>query len=165
MRPLRTLVAAVAAAALVGGAAPLAGAAPKDQLTQSDTDTLLSYAGDTWHSFTAMVDPRTSLPADNIAGNLSAASRSGYTSPTNIGAYLWSTVSAWKLGIIKQSEASDRINATLDMLGWLPRHKASGMFYNWYDPANGKVVTVWPEDGHISSRSCPVWTTAGSPPR
>jgi hypothetical protein len=148
MRLFHTLVAVVAAAALAGGAAPFAGAEPPDQLTRSHTDTLLSYAGDTWHSFTAMVDPRTSLPADNIAGNLSAASRSGYTSPTNIGAYLWSTVSAWKLGIIKQSEATDRINATLDTLGWLPRHKASGMFYNWYDPANGKVVAVWPEDGH-----------------
>src|SRR3982074_3125749 len=92
MRLFRTLVAGIAAAALVGGVAPFAGAAPRDQLTKTDPDTLLRYAGDPWHSFTAMVDPRTSLPADNIAGNLSAASRSGYTSPTNIGGDLWSTL-------------------------------------------------------------------------
>ena len=56
MRLFHTLVAVVAADALGGGAAPFAGAAPPDQLTRSHTDTLLSYAGDTWHSFTAMVD-------------------------------------------------------------------------------------------------------------
>ena len=29
----------------------------------------------------------------------------------------------------------------------LKHHEPSGMFYNWYDEANGDVVTVWPENG------------------
>ena len=39
-----------------------------------------------------MTDPRTGLPADNIPESLAAGDRSGYTSPTNIGGYLWSTI-------------------------------------------------------------------------
>ena len=39
-----------------------------------------------------MTDETTGLPADNIDASLDPATRSGYTSPTNIGAYLWSTV-------------------------------------------------------------------------
>ena len=45
------------------------------------------------------------LPADNISGDLSADSRSGFTSPTNIGAYLWSTVTARDLGLISAEKA------------------------------------------------------------
>jgi hypothetical protein len=146
MRSIRTLV-AVAAAALLSSAAPVASASPQDGFTAADTATMMGYARDTWRSFAAMVDPRTSLPADNIAGDLSPASRSAYTSPTNIGAYLWSTVSARRLGVLDEQEATGRINATLDTLARLPRHQPSGMFYNWYDPASGQVVTVWPEDG------------------
>ena len=48
-----------------------------------------TYLRDTWKSFTAMVDPGTGLVSDNIGGDLSGPTRAGYTSPTNIGAYLW----------------------------------------------------------------------------
>ena len=36
-------------------------------------DTLERYARDTWHSFVAMVEPSTGLPADNIGGDLAPA--------------------------------------------------------------------------------------------
>jgi hypothetical protein len=108
---------------------------------------LKNYATDTWRSFTAMTDERTGLPADNVAGDLDAASRSEYTSPTNIGAYLWSTVAARDIGLITATEARERMSTTLATLGTLERHQDSGMFYNWYDPADGHKLTTWPENG------------------
>jgi hypothetical protein len=60
---------------------------------------------------------------------------------------MWSAVVARDLGIISRKEARDRIGKTLDTLGGLRHHQPSGMYYNWYDPADGSVVTVWPEDG------------------
>src|SRR6478735_4154191 len=57
-----------------------------------DSRRLHGWAADTWRSIVAMTDPRTGLPADNIPESLAAKDRSGYTSPTNIGGYLWSTV-------------------------------------------------------------------------
>ncbi len=61
-----------------------------------------------------MVDPGTGLPADNIRGNLRPNTRSGYTSPTNIGMYLWATLAARDLDIIGADEAVERIGLTLD---------------------------------------------------
>jgi hypothetical protein len=106
---------------------------------------LLRYAKDTWRSMVAMADPGTGLVADNIRGDLSHGS--AYTSPTNIGGYLWSAVVARDLGLISSSEARARVSRTLDTLAGLKHHTASGMFYNWYAPSDGSVVTVWPEDG------------------
>jgi hypothetical protein len=70
----------------------------------------------------------TGLVADNITGDL--ATPSTYTSPTNIGGYLWSAVVARELGIISGSEARHRVAQTLDTLAGLNHHTASGMFYN-----------------------------------
>ena len=53
-----------------------------------------------------MTDPSTGLPADNIPESLAAGDRSGYTSPTNIGGYLWSAVVARELGIITARECT-----------------------------------------------------------
>lgn len=107
-------------------------------------DPLRAYARDTWRSLTAMTGP-TGLVADNTTGDL--ATPSAYTSPTNIGGYLWSAVVARDLGIISPREATTRVSRTLDTLATLKHHDASGMFYNWYDPRDGSVVTTWPEDG------------------
>ena len=30
----------------------------------------------------------------------------------------------------------------------MDHHEPSGMFYNWYDEANGEVLTTWPTDGN-----------------
>ena len=109
------------------------------------SDPLRGYARDTWRSLTAMADPATGLVADNIGGDL--ATGSAYTSPTNIGGYLWSAVVARELGIISPREATRRVSQTLDTLAGLQHHDRSGMFYNWYDPHTGAVLTTWPEDG------------------
>jgi hypothetical protein len=112
-----------------------------------DRGTIQRWARDTWASMVAMTDPHTGLPADNISGPLQSPKRSGYTSPTNIGGYLWSTVIARELGIISTGECRKRLTQTLTTLSRLKHHEPSGMFYNWYDEATGDVVTVWPEDG------------------
>jgi hypothetical protein len=111
--------------------------------------TLQRYALDTWASMAAMTDPDTGLPADNIGGALDPATASAYTSPTNIGGYLWSTVTARDLGIIGVDDARERMTATLTTLEGLERNAASGMFYNWYDPETGDTLTTWPDSGDV----------------
>lgn len=128
----------VATGLAVGGAPAAAGGRP-------GTDDLERWAHDTWVSLDAMTDETTGLPSDNVTGDL--ATVGAYTSPTNIGGYLWSTVTARDLGIIDESEAHDRIATTLDTLETLERNDASGMYYNWYDPASGAKLTTWPDSG------------------
>ncbi len=159
MSPRRTtiLAATTAALALVATAAVTAtpagpaGAAPVvDTSTDRKTSSprvLEKYAADTWKSFTAMTVPATGLPADNIAGNLDPATRSDFTSPTNMGAYLWSTAAARDTGLIGRREARSRMAQTIDSIAGLERHDVSGMFYNWYDPATGEKLRVFPESG------------------
>jgi len=113
-----------------------------------DRGTIQRWARDTWASMVALTDPRTGLPADNMSGPLASPTRSGYTSPTNIGGYMWSTVIARELGIISTGECRKRLKQTLTTMASLKHHEPSGMFYNWYDEANGDVVTVWPENGN-----------------
>ena len=60
---------------------------------------------------------------------------------------MWSTVIARELGIISKGECRKRLAQTLTTMAGLKHHEPSGMFYNWYDEANGDVVTVWPADG------------------
>ena len=85
-----------------------------------------------------------------------------YTSPTNIGAYLWSTLAARDLGIITPAEARTRIARTLESLARLERHAASGQFYNWYDPDTGAKLRVLADRRqHASTRSSRASTTAG----
>ena len=72
--------------------------------------------------------------------------RSGYTSPTNIGAYLWSTLGAREVGLIGRREATARMARTLATLARLERGPG-GQFFNWYDPATGARLTTWPADG------------------
>jgi hypothetical protein len=127
-----------------GSASPASGARQEGGI---DRDTINRWARDTWASLVAMTDRHTGLPADNISGPLKSPTRSGYTSPTNIGGYMWSTVIARELGIISKGECRRRLTQTLTTMSRLKHHEASGMFYNWYDEANGDVVTIWPENG------------------
>ncbi|MGZ4744817.1 MAG: glucoamylase family protein [Oryzihumus sp.] len=149
--------AALAVAAFTGArpasaAVPFAGATTSGAPVTAAGDggipsaTLLRWARDTWASMVAMTDPGTGLVSDNIDGALTSAG-SRYTSPTNIGGYLWSAVVARELGIIGAAECHRRIAQTLATLGTLKRNAASGQFYNWYDVTDGSVLTTWPDDG------------------
>jgi len=96
----------------------------------------------------AMTPEKTGLPADNIQASLAPGDRNHATSPTNIGGYLWSTIVARELGIIGRGEATRRLIRTLKTVERMKHHEPSGMYYNWYDPATGDVVTTWPEPPH-----------------
>jgi Putative glucoamylase/Protein of unknown function (DUF3131) len=105
------------------------------------------WAADTWASLVAMTDERTGLTADNIQASVRRPVRSGYTSPTNIGGYLWSAIVARDLGLISRGECSVRIARTLRTLARMDRHDQSGQFYNWYDESDASVLLTWPVDG------------------
>jgi hypothetical protein len=139
----KTILGTAAAALVVAALSPTSANAQ-----EKPDDVLMEYARDTWASFEAMVDPDTSLPADNIEGDLDPSTRSAYTSPTNIGGYLWSTVVARDLKIIDRDEAYERMSQTLSTVAQLDRHDDSGMFYNWYDPRTLEVLRIWPENGN-----------------
>jgi hypothetical protein len=108
--------------------------------------TLYGYAANTWLSFVAMTDPHTGLPADHISADGILAA---YTSPTNIATYLWSTLVARDLHLITPAQAHARISKALDTVAGLERHTDSGQFYNWYNPATGEKLTVWPTTGAV----------------
>lgn len=105
------------------------------------------WTADTWASLVAMTDETTGLTADNIGRSVRNPDRSGYTSPTNIGGYLWSTIVVRDLGLINRGEARRRLNQTLRTLSRMERHRPSGMFYNWYDERSGDLLRAWPTDG------------------
>jgi hypothetical protein len=102
------------------------------------------WAADTMRSLERMTFPATGLPADNIRESLTLAEASHYTSPTNIGGWMWSNVVARDLGLISPGECTRRIRRTLRTLLRMAHHEPSGMYYNWYDPRDGSVVTQWP---------------------
>ena len=129
-------IAALLALAL---ATPVAAVRPRD--------TLQRWAADTWASFVAMTNPETGLPSDNIDGDLDPASRAAYTSPTNIGMYIWATLSARDLQLITPEDARNRIAVTLGSVAALERHEPSGQFYNWYDPDTLETIHIWPVNG------------------
>jgi hypothetical protein len=153
--PTRLLAAAVATATAIGltavagssSAEPDPGGERLAGDAGSTAATLKEYAADTWRSFDAMTVERTGLPDDNIGGDLDPASRGGYTSPTNIGAYLWSTVTARDVGLISSREARQRMGTTLKTVAGLEKHEPSGMFYNWYSPTTGEKLREFPNSG------------------
>lgn len=122
-------------------------AAPTEQanaLSAEERGTLLRYANDTWRSFEKLT-LRSGLPADSLSRNGEAwSSPALQTSPTDIAAYLWSTLAAERLQIIGSSEAASRIDRTLATLAGMDR--SHGLFFNMLDPRTGAVLKVSPLD-------------------
>jgi hypothetical protein len=114
-------------------------------ISDGSRSVLEGYARATWHSFVKLTVADTGLPADSIDGELCAATRARYTSPTNVAMLLWSVLVARDLGLIERGEAALRIERALDSLDRLERHAASGQFYNWYDPETLETIRRWPE--------------------
>nr|MDQ2935053.1 DUF3131 domain-containing protein [Chloroflexota bacterium] len=148
MNPRRPILATVLAMSMALSGSTLATGTGGTARAGTREATLRQYAVDTWQSFALLVNPRSGLPSDHIDGQLSPSSRSAYTSPTNIGMYLWAVLAARDLGIISSDEATDRLKKTMKSIGRLERHARSGQFYNWYDPATGATLTTWPEPPH-----------------
>ena len=100
-------------------------------LSHRDARYLRLTARHTWRYFTTWVTAAEHhLPPDNFQEDPQpvVAHR---TSPTNIGLYLLSAVSAHDMGWISDVELLDRAEATLRTLQAMERHR--GHFYNWYD--------------------------------
>jgi len=146
MRPtrlLRALVPILAAALLMGLVAPSAPAGPA-AAPAAPAGALERYARDTWASFVAMVDDRSGLPTDKLHKD---GSRDVQTSTTNVGAYLWSTLVAERLGIVGHAEVVARLSKTVSSLERMERYGSTGQYYNWYDHRTGAKLTTWPPTG------------------
>jgi hypothetical protein len=115
------------------------------QLSPSDRQALLGYARDTWKFFGAAVNPATHLPNDNVG--MDGAPQGPYTSPTDIGVYLWSVISARDLHLISGGTAHKLLSATLDEVQKLEKY--NGFLLSWYDTSNGQAITG-PGGGPIS---------------
>ena len=100
-------------------------------ISQDDTLALRITARRTWRFFESFVtDTDNMLPPDNFQ-ETPVPVVAHRTSPTNIGLYLLSVVSARDFGWIGQTEAVERLEATLATMKRLERHK--GHLFNWYD--------------------------------
>ena len=102
-----------------------------EQLNCTEQEYLRKIAWRTWKYFQETV---TSADHDLPPDNLQIEPPNGLahrTSPTNIGLYLCSIISARDLGYISLSEMLARLRRTVNTLKKLPRW--NGHFYNWYD--------------------------------
>ena len=105
---------------------------------------MMQYATDTWRSFQLLAQP-SGLPADSLSRDGSGwGNPSMQTSPTNIAAYLWSTLAASRLKLIGPEECRSRVAQTLSTLEKMDRHQ--GFFWNEIDPRTGTVLRVSPID-------------------
>jgi cyclic beta-1,2-glucan synthetase len=106
-------------------------ASPRLQLSPTDTVALRSTARRTWRFFESFVGSEDCfLPPDNFQEDPKPV-LAHRTSPTNIGLYLLSVVSARDLGWLGLLDTLDRLEATLATVRRLERFR--GHFYNWYD--------------------------------
>jgi len=106
--------------------------------TAADRAFLRTTARRTWRYFETTVGPDDHfLPPDNLQEDPRTV-LARRTSPTNVGLYLLSTVSARDLGWIGTADMVDRIAATLRTLAGLERHR--GHFLNWYGTADAQPL-------------------------
>ncbi len=103
-------------------------------VSRDEQRALRRIARRTWRYFETYVsEEHNHLPPDNFQEDPEPVI-AARTSPTNIGLYLISTVSARDLGWIGFEEMLSRIEATLITLRRMEKHR--GHLYNWYDTKN-----------------------------
>ncbi|MES2638536.1 MAG: glucoamylase family protein [Myxococcota bacterium] len=101
------------------------------RLDDRSSDSLRLTARRTWRYFETFVTPgHNHLPPDNFQED-PAPAVAQRTSPTNIGLYLLSSVSAHDMGWLGTLAFIERIEATLTTIEKLERHR--GHLYNWYE--------------------------------
>jgi cyclic beta-1,2-glucan synthetase len=127
--PIAVLWIASPAIALWVSRSPLV--ADRHVLGPADARELRLMARRTWRYFEAFITVDDQwLPPDNFQEDPRPA-LAHRTSPTNIGLYLMSVVSACDLGWMGTSETVARLESTFGTMSRLNRHQ--GHFYNWYD--------------------------------
>ncbi|MED4957892.1 glucoamylase family protein [Paenibacillus macerans] len=117
---------------------------------------LKAIAIKTYKYFQDHTDPKTGMTYDEVRVTEDGIKEVKHTSPTNIGMYMMSTVSAHELGIISKKEAVKRIQTTLNTLEKL--EKWNGLFYNWYNTDDGSIKKDW---GQFISQVDNGWLSAG----
>ncbi|WP_413584252.1 GH36-type glycosyl hydrolase domain-containing protein [Bdellovibrio sp. HCB274] len=106
----------------------------REELSTDDNEYLFKVARRIWFFFETFVTAKDNwLPPDNVQEDPEqvVAHR---TSPTNMGLYALSTLSARDFGFISVRAASDRLRDHFTTLGKLERYR--GHFLNWYDTTN-----------------------------
>ena len=107
-------------------------------LSPRDMHALRIVARRTWHYFETFVTAEHHhLPPDNFQES-PAPVVANRTSPTNIGVYLLSVVSARDFGWISLADAVARIEATVSVIEGMPRSR--GHLFNWYDTTSLKPL-------------------------
>ncbi len=102
--------------------------------TRAQVRSLRQTARLTWRFFERFVTAADNmLPPDNFQEDPSPV-LAHRTSPTNIGLYLLSVVSARDFGWIGTAEMVERLEATLGTMARMQRFR--GHFYNWYDTSD-----------------------------
>ena len=138
-----------------------------EALSAGDTHRLRLMARQTWSFFESFVNAaQNMLPPDNFQ-EIPRAVIANRTSPTNIGLYLLSIVSARDFGWIGSGDAVERLEATFTSLDKLEKHR--GHFYNWYDthdlrPLDPKYISTVDSGnlaGHLLALqgACSAWLT------
>jgi hypothetical protein len=102
-----------------------------NKFAQKHKELLQEIAFKTWNFFEDVTTEKTHfLPPDNIQKG-KKFELSPYTSATNVGFYLTSIISAYKMGFISVTECLSRIRNTLNTLNSLEKYR--GLFYSYYD--------------------------------
>ena len=100
-------------------------------LTSNETAQLRALARRTWYFFEQFVGPEDNwLPPDHFQ-EAPRGIIAHYTSPTNVGLLLLSTLAAYDLGYIGLSDLSARLHTTFESMSQLEKFR--GHFLNWYD--------------------------------
>ncbi|MFD2922394.1 glucoamylase family protein [Halobacillus naozhouensis] len=110
----------------------------------------------TYRYFEDFTDEDTGLTYDAVRLNNGEVTAQKHTSPTNIGMYLMSTISAEEMGFISKEEAIDKITTTLHTLEEMKTW--NGLYYNWYYTDDGSLMTDW---GQFISTVDNGWLSAG----
>ena len=119
-------------------AARTRGSSPLEELRDKDRVFLQGLARDSWRFFERCVGAEDNhLPPDNLQ-LVPEPALAHRTSPTNVGLYLLAACCAREFGWISTGELTSRLQATLDTLERLPKHR--GHLLNWYDTRSLEIL-------------------------
>ena len=108
------------------------------QVSEADVAKLRTVGRRTWRFFeTFVTEEHNFLPPDNFQ-ELPVALVAGRTSPTNIGLYMLSTITARDMGWISFNECVRRLENTIATVEKM--EKLNGHLYNWYDTRDLRVL-------------------------
>jgi cyclic beta-1,2-glucan synthetase len=140
----------------------------KLHVTPEDAALLRTVARRTWLYFETFVTAEHNmLPPDNFQ-ETPAPVVAARTSPTNIGVYLLSVVSARDFGWISLAETIDRLERTISTMEKMDRYR--GHLYNWYEtrtlrPLQPRYISAVDSGnlaGHLVAvaAACDMWAAA-----